>query len=100
MRGTTLESMGVLHLCRPNFPSLVTQHVKNMKLIEFITGFDSVRTDSLIGYCGHPSVGEKLLHVVEETRIENTTKIPDKSHHHLYFEQEHYDQVSQKKAKK
>jgi uncharacterized membrane protein len=98
LENTTLASLSALQLGRPSYTGILKQHERRMCLLDLING-DSVRTNTLVGYCGHPHVGRLVLRAVEGSRVTNATTLPDQSHNHIYFEQENYGQVAQQKKK-
>jgi len=93
LEGTTLEAMGVMQFKRPDFYEAMKSHERRICLFDLLSGV-SVRSDTLVGYCGHPYVGKKVLEATEKMRMENATRLPDKSHHRFYFEQESFGQVA------
>jgi len=88
-KGTALGSSGALKLNRPNFETVLSDHMRQVKFPEVLDGLP-IRSSTLVGFCGGPAVGHGVQMAVEKIRVLNGTQLPDQSYHNFSFAEENF----------
>ena len=88
-KGTALGSSGALKLNRPNFETVLSDHMRQVKFPEVLDGLP-IRSSTLVGFCGGPAVGHGVQMAVEKIRVLNETQLPDQSYHNFSFAEENF----------